>query len=344
LALAAWCIAARGQNIASVEAPDGEIGAHARKTSVVEPQGTVLGVVTSTEGEQYEGAVVRLDLKESGKTLTERTNSSGAFTFADVPAGDFQLAVSSEGFNTQIIQGVVHLGESFDAHTIVLPMAAASAFVQVTASDADIAVEQYHLEVHQRVLGMVPNFYVTYVPDAPPLTAREKYSMALRWSADPFTLLSTGALAGIQQAKGSFSGYGQGAQGYAKRFGANYADGFINNLLGGAVLPALFKQDPRYFYKGTGTKRSRVLYAIANSVVCRGDNGRVQFDYSGILGSLASGGISNLYYPAANRNGIGLTVEGTGLGILGSAVGNLFQEFVARRFTPNVPDYTSSVH
>jgi hypothetical protein len=189
---------------------------------------------------------------------------------------------------------------------------------------------------------VIPNFYVTYVPDAPPLTTRQKYGLAWKSSIDPITWLATGVFAGAEQADNTYSGYGQGAQGYAKRFGASYANSFINTMLGGAVLPQVFKQDPRYFYKGTGTIRSRALYALANAVVCKGDNGRWQANYSGILGSLAAGGISNLYYPASSRNGATLTFEGTGYGIAGSAVQNLFQEFVVRKLTPKIPHYGSS--
>ena len=119
----------------------------------------------------------------------------------------------------------------------------------------------------------------------------------------------TGAVAGIEQANHTFKGYGLGAEGYGMRFGANYADGFDSDLIGGAILPSLFKQDPRYFYKGTGSVRSRVLYAIEAAVICRGDNGHRQFNYSGILGGLAAGGISNLYYPAGDRSGVGVTFE-----------------------------------
>jgi hypothetical protein len=110
-------------------------------------------------------------------------------------------------------------------------------------------------------------------------------------------------------------------------------------MIGSAILPSVLKQDPRYFYKGTGTIRSRILYAIANSVVCKGDNGQWQANYSGILGSLAAGGISNLYYPASDREGISLTVDETLLGIAGSAAQNIFQEFFVRRFTPKLPNY-----
>jgi Carboxypeptidase regulatory-like domain len=270
---------------------------------------------------------------------TQTTDSDGNFNFTDVPPKPFSLTISSSGFTTQTVSGVLHPGERFDAQTIVLPMAETTMDVQVTASQQEIAVEQFHEEEKQRVLGIVPNYYVSYVPNAPPLTTREKYALAWKTSIDPITLLSSGGFAGVEQMDNTFSGYGQGAQGYAKRFGATYADEAIGTFLGGAVLPAMFKQDPRYFYKGTGTIRSRTLYALVNAIVCKGDNGRWQFDYSGILGSLAAGGIANLYYPAINRDGAGLTFQETGIGIAGSAVGNLFQEFVIRRMTPRVPRY-----
>src|SRR4029077_10209307 len=146
-------------------------------------------------------------------------------------------------------------------------------------------------------------------PDAAPLSSKQKFELAWKSTVDPITFGVTGAIAGIEQAENRFSGYGQGAEGYGKRFGASYADLVTSTYIGGAILPSLLKQDPRYFYKGTGGKRSRILYALANSVICKGDNGHWQANYSGILGSLAAGGISNLYYPAKDRNGAGLTFE-----------------------------------
>jgi hypothetical protein len=303
--------------------------------------GRIHGVVVSKDGEQYEG--VRVVLAGPGAPpRTQTTGSDGGFSFVGVPAGAFKLTVSTSGFTTQSLSGFLHSGQQYDARTIVLPVAITASEVRVTASQAEIAVEQVHEEEQQRVLGVIPNFYVTYVPDAPPLTTRQKYGMAWKTSIDPLTWLAAGAFAGAEQADNTYRGYGQGAQGYGKRFGARYADSFLGTMIGGAVLPAVFKQDPRYFYKGTGTTRSRIFYAIANAVVCKGDNGRWQADYSGILGSLAAGGISNLYYPASSRNGAGLTFEGTGYGIAGSAVENLFQEFVVRKFTPRLPHYGAS--
>jgi hypothetical protein len=155
--------------------------------------------------------------------------------------------------------------------------------------------------------------------------------------------MMTGALAGMEQASNTFAGYGQGAQGYGKRFGANYADGFSDTMIGGAILPSLFKQDPRYFYKGTGTISSRAMYAIANSVICKGDNGRWQPNYSSILGGLAAGGISNLYYPSSNRSGVDVTFTNALIGTAEGAMQNLAQEFLVRRLTPRLPRYPSTV-
>src|SRR5260370_41627669 len=134
--------------------------------------------------------------------------------------------------------------------------------------------------------------------------------------------MSVGAISVGEQATNRFSGYGQGAQGYAKRYGASYADFVTDAFIGGAILPSLLKQDPRYFYKGNGSGRSRALYAIANAVICKGDNGHWQPNYSEILASLATSGISNLYYPASDRNGAALTFENALIGLGASAAIN----------------------
>jgi hypothetical protein len=301
--------------------------------------GSMHGIVTGESGEVYEGVSVTLTFADSTAPAARAvtTDSDGIFNFAGLPAGSFKLTFTSRGFSTRILTGVLHPGENYDAHSIVLPMASAASEVWVTASQMEIAQEQVHEEEQQRVLGLIPNFYVTYDPNAAPLNTRQKYSLAWKLSIDPITWLSVGAFAGVEQATNAFSGYGQGAQGYGKRFGAGYVDSLTNTMIGGAVLPSLFKQDPRYFYKGTGTVRSRAFYAIDRAVLCKGDNGRLQPNYSAILGSLAAAGISNLYYPASNRNGADLTFENTLIGTAESAVENLMQEFVIRRLTPRLP-------
>jgi len=209
--------------------------------------------------------------------------------------------------------------------------------VQVTISRAEFAEFQFQDETKQRVLGFIPNFYVTYVHNAVPLTPKRKFALAWKSGLDPVTLGLTGAIAGVEQAQNNFSGYGRGAQGYAKRYSAAYADLMTSTFIGSAILPIVLKQDPRYFYKGSGSRAARFLYAIANSVICKGDNGHWQANYSNILGNFAAGGISNLYYPPQSRNGMSLAFENALIGIGTTAVVNVIEEFFIFRPAAKLP-------
>lgn len=324
-------------NSALPDAPRAQ-GAAAQSLPDESRPGSIHGVVVDADGAVYQGVHVTL-AAHAQPFRTATSDSNGSFDFSEVPPGAFKLTLSSSGFKAQVISGVLHGGQSYEAKAVVLPISPTTSVVRVTASTQEIALAQLHEEEKQRVLGIIPNFYVAYAPNAAPLTSKDKFNLAWKTSIDPITFLSAGFFAGIEQANNTFAGYGQGAQGYAKRYGANFADDFIDTMIGGAILPSLLKQDPRYFYKGTGTVRSRVLYAIASSVICKGDDGHWQPDYSGIIGGLAAGGISNLYYPASDQNGASVTFENAGIGIAGSAVQNLFQEFVVRKLTHKVPDY-----
>ncbi len=265
------------------------------------------------------------------------SDDDGQFSFANVAPGPFQLTITLEGFATQTSSGILRSGESYSVPQIAMALATAVTEVRVVPSRIEVAEDQIKAEEKQRVLGVVPNFYVSYDHNAVALTSKQKFELAWKTTVDPVSFGVTGAIAGIQQAQNDFSGYGQGAQGYGKRFGASYADFVVSTYIGGAMLPSLLKQDPRYFYKGSGSKRSRILYAIANSVICKGDDGHWQANYSSMLGSLAAGGISNLYYPADSR-GAELTFENTLIGIGESAAVNVLQEFVIRKLTRNVPN------
>jgi len=242
----------------------------------------------------------------------------------------------AEGFAAKTSSGILHSGENIVIPQITLALTTEVTEVRVEFSPVELAQAQIKDQEKQRVLGFIPNFYVSYVPNAAPLNTRQKFELAWKSTLDPVTFGITGAVAGIQQAENQFGGYGQGAAGYGRRYGAAYGDLVTNTFIAGAILPSLLKQDPRYFYKGTGSKRSRILYAIANSVICKGDNGHWQANYSTIIGGLAAGGISNLYYPANDR-GAGLTFENEAIGIAGTAAANLIQEFVIRKLTPHLP-------
>jgi hypothetical protein len=300
-----------------------------------ESLGTISGTVVDQNGNFVFSARVRLQREGHVEEREAVSDKEGHFTFAGVPAGSFRLTISAVTFADQEVAGNLHPGEALEVPQISLLIAGATTEVRVSVTNYELAEEQVKIEETQRVLGVIPNFYVSYQQDTLPLRPKQKFELAWKTSVDPVTLAITGGFAGVQQAENTFSGYGQGAQGYFKRYGASYGDSFIGTMVGGAILPSLLKQDPRYFYKGTGTKRSRILYAIANAVICKGDNGHWQPDYSGILGSLAAGGISNLYYPASSRNGAWLTFENTFIGLGGSAAGNLFQEFLVRKLTPH---------
>jgi hypothetical protein len=293
----------------------GPAGSAAQEDSAQVSTGSIDGVVMDKDGAVCEGATVALEYAQTSVPAMRAatSDSNGRFSFPGVAPGAFKLTVSSKGFETQIVQGVLHAGESFEARAIELTVTSTSE-VRVTASQVEIAVEQVREEEQQRVLGVIPNFYVSYAPDAAPLTVKQKFDLGWKTSIDPISFLAVGFFAGIEQAENTFSGYGQGAQGYAKRYGAGYANSTISTMLGSAILPSWWKQDPRYFYKGTGTTRSRALYAIANAVICKGDNGKWQPNYSSIIGGLAAGGISNLYYPASDRDGLTLTFENAALG------------------------------
>jgi hypothetical protein len=299
--------------------------------------GSILGSVVDPSGAAVARARVEFTCEDPSANQVVLSDDDGQFTFDNISPGTFQFTITAEGFRTQVFAGILHQGEDFHAPPIELALATKSIDVSVAIPRLEVAEEQIKEEEKQRVLGFIPNFYVSYIPNAAPLTSKQKFELAWKTTLDPVTFAFSAAIAGSQQARNEFSGYGQGAQGYAKRFGASYADLTTGTLVAGAILPSLLKQDPRYFYKGSGSTRSRILYAVANAFICKGDNGRWQANYSDILGSIAAGGISILYYPKTNRGGLELTFETAGFKIGASAAENLFQEFLLRKLTRKVP-------
>ena len=218
----------------------------------------------------------------------------------------------------------------------VLQVAAASSSVNVTLPQHELAAEQLKTEEKQRLLGVLPDFFVSYAPNAAPLTAAQKFQLGWKTIIDPVSLLGTGISAGIDEARNNHPEFGQGTEGYAKRFGAQYANRVSRVIIGRVVMQSIFHQDPRYFYKGTGSIRSRALYAIGTAFLAKGDNGNWQFDYSDVLGGMASHELSTLYYPSTSRP-VRKLADDVLLGFAGRAENNLLHEFVLRRFTTHVP-------
>lgn len=341
-ALACLCsVSILGQQPAAIaetgslpDAPDVSQSAVAsnQTTAGTAASATIVGTVLDQNGAEIQGAQVVLTTVGGNQKRTTESGPTGEFSFNDLPPGNFKVVVSGSGWGTYTSPDItLRKGDFQFVKNIVLPVATTSA-ITVTADPDEIAEEQLHIAEQQRVLGVFPNFYSSFDWNAPPMHAPQKYKLALRSLIDPTTFASVAAVAGIEQYKNVFPAYGSGAQGYARRYGAAYADDISARMLGRAVFPALFHQDPRYFYKGNGSIRSRAFYALSAALIARGDNGHWQPNYSDILGSFASGGLSNLYYPAENR-GVGLAFANGAVDIASEAGANLIKEFILKRFT-----------
>ncbi len=173
---------------------------------------------------------------------------------------------------------------------------------------------------------MFPSFNLSNIPDAVAMSPKQKFELAFKSATDPVTFVIAGVDAGISQLQNEYPGYGQGAQGYFKRWGASYADTFDGDILGNALFPVLLHQDPRYFRKGTGSEGGRLWYAVLTTLRCKGDNGHWQPNISNVLGNIAAGGIANLYYPSTDR-GVGLTFERAFTVTAEGTFGAIFLEF-----------------
>lgn len=293
------------------------------------------GTITDQEGSLLPGA--RVEISSQDESSTETADSNGEFHANGLRAGVYTVRVLDDGFLSVEESVVLQEGEARDISPVQLHMTGTRADVTVIASVHEVAAAQLAAEEKQRVFGAIPNFYVVYQPSPAPLSPGQKFHLAWRSTIDPVSFVLTGVVAGLNQAENQFDGYGQGAQGYAKRYGAAFADSAVDAFLGGAVLPVIFKQDPRYYYQGTGSAWSRTKHAVASIVICRGDNGKMEFNYSNVLGNFGAAGISNIYYPASDRHGAGLTMQNAAVGTAFGAFAALMQEFVVRKLTPRLP-------
>jgi outer membrane receptor protein involved in Fe transport len=312
------------------------VAGNSQQTSAPDAQtGTITGTVTDVNGDAVPGATIVLEGPSVSDHPTVVTNENGFFQLKNLNPGiPYHIAVTANGFADWTSPNIIlQPGQVLDLPGVSLQIATLVTTVSAISSE-QLAVEQIRVEEKQRVLGVIPNFYVVYDHHAVPLTSKLKFELALRSSVDPVTFFGVGVLAGIDQATDTPK-FVQGAKGYGERLGATYADGFTDILIGGAVLPSLLHQDPRYFYQGTGTKKSRVLHALSSPFICKGDNGRWQPNYSSVGGDLASGAIANAYYPASNR-GVRLVFGNALITTGGRMVNGLVQEFFLRRFTHDI--------
>ncbi len=302
--------------------------------AVPRPRGALYGTVVDSNGGVIAGASVALAGPVSRNVAS---GGIGGFSFTGLPPGTYSIKVSGAGMKATIVPNVIlRPGGVRFLPPITLQVSAASTSVEVYANPEQLAEEQLQLQMHQRVMGFLPNYFSSYDWNAVHLWPKQKFELGYRSEIDPVTVAIIAGEAGVDQYYDRFPGYGGGLQGYGKRFGADYATAFIGTMIGDAALPTLFHQDPRYFYKGTGSFSSRAGYALSRALIVRGDNKHWQFAYSRILGDLAAGAISNIYYPPSDR-GTSLVFESAGIDLGANAATNVIREFILPGLTSHVP-------
>lgn len=295
----------------------------------------VSGTVTDANGDIVPGATVVFDSPLGADRRTVVANDDGFFQIVDLkPAIPYHVTIRAKGFAPWTSPPLIlQPGQFFILKDIHLKLPGTETSVTVYSSTEQMAVEEVRLAEQQRLLGIIPNFYVVYGHDAAPLTAKLKFKLALRVTIDPVNFAGAVFFAGVEQAA-DVPDYVQGMTGYGQRVGAIYADGLTDLMIGGAVLPSLLRQDPRYYYQGTGSTGSRLLHALSYAFVCKGDNGKWQPNYSTIGGDLASSAISNTYYPSSQRGAV-LFAQNFLIDTGERLVSSVFQEFVFRKLTRN---------
>jgi hypothetical protein len=185
---------------------------------------------------------------------------------------------------------------------------------------------------NDRLFFALPNFLtLENAANAPPLTAAQKFKVTARGTFDPIEFLWYGAQAGISQAENHNPTYGQGTEGYAKRFAVRVADGSVENFFTRAIYPSLLRQDPRYFQLGKGGFWRRATYSVSRIFITRGDSGDTEFNFSEILGSASGAGVSTFtYHPKDARN------VKSALHVWGTQVGYDTLSYVAKEFWPDL--------
>jgi hypothetical protein len=298
--------------------------------------GTITGTVLDANRDPLPGAQLTLTGQSSSAIRVLESGGNGQFAFTGLPPDTYKLTVTAPGMSSFTSSQISLQGDQTRLVSVTLSVFGGATSVTVSGNKEELAEEQLHIQERQRIGGVLPNFYSSYDWNAPPMGAKQKFRLSLRSVFDPVSFLTTAGVAGVQQYKNTFSAYGGGIEGYGKRYGANLADNVTGVLLSRGVYPSIFHQDPRYFYKGTGSIHLRILYAISAAVIARGDDGRWKPNYSHVLGNFSAAGISNLYYPASDR-GASLVLF-NGLAATGAtAVSNLLREFVFKRVTSHLP-------
>jgi hypothetical protein len=298
----------------------------------------IKGVVSDMQGGLVPGAHIAIACNDPVVAQEATADSVGFFSVGSLPAGTYSVTISSPGLETYTLRDL-HLkaAETYSLPEVSLPIARTSADVTVTLTTEQLAEEELHNELKQRVLGVLPNFYTSYQWNAAPLTAKQKLKLTLRATTDPVFLGTTAITAGIEQARNDYPEYGGGPAGYWRRYGAAYGDAVIGRFMGSVVFASVFHQDPRYFVMTNGSWERRSWHAISSTVIQRGDNRRWQPAYAHMFGSASAALIASTYHPGSNPGK--LVLNNTILDLGGKAANNLIREFVLRHLAKNIPSY-----
>jgi hypothetical protein len=299
--------------------------------------GSISSTVFDESRDVLQGAQVTLTDSLGAVKRTVDSDSNGHFVFTTLYPGFYTLKVTGNGMSTYTSPPISLIaGQVLIFPPVTLAVSGVVTSVTVSGNKEELAAEQVRIAVQQRIGGVIPNFYSSYDWNAPPMQTKQKFQLGVRTIIDPVSFLVVAGIAGMEQHQNVFPGYGGGIEGYGKRYGAAYANHVSATLLGKAVYPSIFRQDPRYFYKGKGTVRSRALYAMSAAVIAKGDDGRWKPNYSNVLGNFSAAAISNLYYPSSDQ-GVSLIMVNGLVNTGADAASNLLREFVLKKITTHVP-------
>ena len=303
---------------------------------------SVNGTVTDANGALIPGARVEIDSDTHEDSQTVQAGNDGTFQLnALTPGVTYVVHVGAEGAAAWTSEPIVLQPEQVvTLNDIRLKMGATDS-ITVSASRIDVATAQVQLETQQRVFGVLPNFYTVYDgANTVPLTRKLKFQLAMRTAFNPVTIAGVAFMAGVKQVSRT-PNYPLGAKGYGERLGSTAATGISDIMIGGAVLPSLLHQDPRYFYQGTGSTWSRLLHALSAAVVAHGDNGRLQFNASSMGGDLAASALQMAYYPQSNRSAQTFVAQFS-VATAERTLNGVLQEFFFARFTSKAKFHAES--
>jgi hypothetical protein len=293
---------------------------------------SIHGKASDPSGAPIYGALVSIEDGKGGRYTTV-SDDKGVFRLSSLASGKYNVKISATGFSVWEASDVLaSAAQDSEPLLAVLELAPQVTAVTVGVTPDEVAEEQIRHELKQRTLLIIPNFYVSYENQPAPLSPKRKFQLSIRLLVDPTTIAAAAGTAGVQQAKNSYWQWGQGAAGYAKRFAAAYGTAAQNLVITSVVAASLLHQDPRYFYSGRGSVARRSWYAIESAFRTKGDNGKWQPPYAGVIGTIVSAEIANTYYPDP-RTQLSLLGRNLLFHFAGLTAVNFAQEFLLRKIT-----------